>query len=108
MSSNDRGVIAFLRRLRPPGQLRDAPTLRVAPTLRDVPTPMNTLFTQLMSINAESEFLGTLTSMLASEEDLDTAMSLQGDDALTLVDILDRVSEPSVIAGFCSTSRTGT
>jgi hypothetical protein len=32
--------------------------------------------------------------MLASQEGMNTAMSLQGDDALTLVEILDQVSRP--------------
>ena len=46
-----------------------------------------------MSINIRSkEFPNLLTEMLASIEGVNTAMSLQGDDALTLVDILDQVS----------------
>ena len=49
-----------------------------------------------------------LTKMLESEQGLDAAMSLQGDDALTLVNILGQVSEPKIIGGLCSTSRTGT
>jgi hypothetical protein len=49
-----------------------------------------------MSINIRSrEFPNTLTKMLASQEGVNTAMSLQGDDALTLVDILDQVSRPT-------------
>jgi hypothetical protein len=36
--------------------------------------------------------------MLASQEGMNTAMSLQGDDALTLVDILDQVSRLRIIA----------
>lgn len=47
-----------------------------------------------MSINIRSrEFPNILTQMLASQEGVNTAMSLQGDDALTLVDILDQVGE---------------
>ena len=53
-----------------------------------------TFLTQLLSINIRSrEFSNILTKMLASPEGVNTAMSLQGDDALTLVDILDRVSK---------------
>ena len=40
------------------------------------------------------EFPSILAKMLASPEGVNTAMSLQGDDALTLVDILDQVSRP--------------
>ena len=48
-----------------------------------------------MSINVRSrEFPDLLTKMLASQEGVNTAMSLQGDDALTLVNILDQVSRP--------------
>ena len=48
-----------------------------------------------MSINVRSrEFPDLLTKMLASPEGVNTAMSLQGDDAQTLVDILDQVSRP--------------
>ena len=54
-----------------------------------------------MSVNISfNEFSNTLTKMLASQEDIDAAMSLQGDDALTLVDILDRVGS-LVITGTC-------
>jgi hypothetical protein len=53
----------------------------------------NTFLTQLMTINIRSrEFPNVLTKMLASQENVNTAMSLQGDEALTLVDILDQVS----------------
>lgn len=46
-----------------------------------------------MTINIRSrEFPNVLTKMLASQENVNTAMTLQGDDALTLVDILDQVS----------------
>lgn len=46
-----------------------------------------------MSINIRSrEFSNTLAKMLASQEGVNIAMSLQGDDALTLVDVLDQVS----------------
>ena len=46
-----------------------------------------------MSINTRSEgFPDALTQMLASQEGVNTAMSLQGDDALFLIDILDQVS----------------
>ena len=37
--------------------------------------------------------------MLASQEGMNTAMSLQGDDAVTLVDILDQVSGPTRTIG---------
>ena len=53
-----------------------------------------------MSINIRSrEFPNTLTTMLASPEGMNTAMSLQGDDAVTLVDILDQVSGPTRTIG---------
>ena len=46
-----------------------------------------------MSVNIRSrEFPNALTKMLASQEGVNTALSLQGEDALTLVDILDQVS----------------
>ena len=46
-----------------------------------------------MSIDLKSrEFLNTLATMLASQEGMNTAISLQGDDAVILVDILDQVS----------------
>jgi hypothetical protein len=38
--------------------------------------------------------LHTLTKILASQEGMNAAMSLQGDDALALVDTLDQVSKP--------------
>jgi len=49
-----------------------------------------------------------LPKVLASQTGLDVAMSLQGDDALTLVDILDRVSGLRIIGGHCSTPYPGT
>ncbi|KAF9648297.1 kinase-like protein [Thelephora ganbajun] len=53
----------------------------------------NTFLTQLMSIDITSEeFAKTLTKMLASQEGMNMAMSLQGEDALNLVDILIRLS----------------
>ena len=46
-----------------------------------------------MSIDTRSrEFPNALTKMLASQESVNTALSFQGEDALTLVDILDQVS----------------
>ena len=51
-----------------------------------------------MSINIRSrEFPNTLATMLASQEGINTAMSLQGDDAVILVDILDQVGRPMMI-----------
>ena len=45
-----------------------------------------------MSINIGSrEFPNILSRVLASQEGMNAVMSLQGDDALTLVDILDQV-----------------
>ena len=38
--------------------------------------------------------------MLASQEDVDAAISSQGEDALTLVDVLDQVSIPTGIEPF--------
>ena len=49
-----------------------------------------------MSVNIRSrEFPNALTKMLASQEGVNTALSLQGEDAMTLVDILDQVSLPT-------------
>jgi hypothetical protein len=51
-----------------------------------------------MSISVRSrEFPNTLTKMLASQEGMNTAMSMQGDDALALVEILDQVSRPWIV-----------
>ena len=48
-----------------------------------------------MSINIGSrEFPNILSRVLASQEGMNSAMSLQGDEALTLVDILDQVGRP--------------
>lgn len=59
---------------------------------------------QFRSIDLRSrEFPNTLTKMLASQEGVNAAMSLRGDDALILVDILDQVGG-SVIIGPCLTS----
>jgi len=50
-----------------------------------------------MSINIGSrEFPNSLTEMLASQEGTETTISLQDDDASTLVEILDHVSRPKV------------
>jgi hypothetical protein len=58
----------------------------------------NTSLMQFMSINIKSrEFPNALAEMLASQEGTNTAMSLQGDDALTLVDVLDQVSRPRIV-----------
>ena len=52
----------------------------------------NTFLTQLMTINVRSrEFPNALTRMLASQESVNNAMALKGEDAVTLVDILDQV-----------------
>jgi hypothetical protein len=40
------------------------------------------------------EFTNTLTKMLVSQEGTNTVTSLQGDDALALVNVLDQVSKP--------------
>ena len=54
-----------------------------------------------MSINIRSmDFPNTLNKMLASQESMNTAMSLQGDDALTLVEILDQVSRPTTFGAL--------
>ena len=53
----------------------------------------NTFPTQLMSANIKSrEFPNALTKMPISQESVNIALSPQGEDALTLVDILDQVS----------------
>lgn len=52
---------------------------------------------QLMPINIGFwKFLNTLTRMLASQGGTNNAVLLQGDDALTLVDILDQVSRQMI------------
>ena len=53
------------------------------------------------------EFTDTLANMLSSQEGVDTAMSLQGDDALTLVNTLDHVSRPRIIGPPRLIPRTG-
>ena len=69
---------------------------------------MNTFLTQLMSINTRLRgFPNTLTKMLASQEGTNTAMSLQGDDAMTLVDVLDHVSKPMMTGTPLLISCTG-
>jgi len=58
---------------------------------------MNTL-TQLTSVGMGSrESQNTLTKILASQEGVNAAMSLRGDDVLTLVDTLDQVRRQRVI-----------
>ena len=53
--------------------------------------------TRLTSTNIRSrEFSNILAKTLASQEDMNTAMSLQGDDVLILVDVLDQVSRPRI------------
>jgi len=59
----------------------------------DVPALKNAFLTQLRS----KEFPNALTELLASQEGVNAAMSLQGDDALTLVDVLDQVSRARII-----------
>ena len=62
----------------------------------------NTFPTQLVSVNIRHrELPNTPTTMLTSQEGTNTAVSLQGDDALTLVDILDQVGRPVVIGASC-------
>lgn len=57
----------------------------------------NTFLKQLISIDVGSnEFPNTLAEMLASQEGVDAAMSLQGNDALILVDVLDQVRRPMI------------
>ena len=54
---------------------------------------------QLMTVNTKSrEFPKVLNRMLASQENVNAALSLQGEDALTLIDILDQVSRPTGMA----------
>ena len=53
---------------------------------------------QLVSIYMRSsDFRDVLTKMLASQEGVNAAMSLRGEDASILVDILDQVSKPMKI-----------
>lgn len=85
MSSNDR---AF----------RVIPPNHTFLTNSDGPAPRNTFLTQLKSIDTRSRKFHTgLTRMLASQENVNTAMSLQGDNALTLVDVLDQASRQRII-----------
>jgi len=66
--------------------------------LETFPAFKNTFLTQLNSINIRSrEFPNALAKMLASQEGTNTTMALQGDDALTLVDVLDQVRRPRII-----------
>lgn len=74
----------------------------------DIPAPRNTFLAQLGSIDVRSsEFAETLAKILSSQEDVNTAISLEGDDALTFVDILDQVSGRRTTAASCLTPRTG-
>ena len=53
----------------------------------------NALLQQLFSIDAGSEeFSNVLTKLLATQDGVNAAISLQGRDAMALVDILDQVS----------------
>ena len=70
----------------------------------DVPALGNTSLAQLRTVDIKSrEFTETLAKMLSSQDDVNAAMSLQSDDALTLVDILDQVSRRRVTGAFCLT-----
>ena len=70
----------------------------------DIPAPRNTFLAQLGSIDVRSsEFTETLAKILSSQEDVNTAISLEGDDALTFVDILDQVSGRRTTAESCLT-----
>ena len=74
----------------------------------DVPALGNTFLAQLRSIDTKSKELPEiLAKMLLSKESLNTAMSLRDDDTLTLVDILDHVSRPRIIAVSCLIPHTG-
>jgi len=54
----------------------------------------NTFLTRLTSINIGSrEFPNALAKMLASRAGVDATVTLQGDDTLTLVDVLGRGSK---------------
>lgn len=53
---------------------------------------------QLMAVDVRSKkFPNALARILAFQEDANTAMPMQGDDALNLVDILDQVSRRKII-----------
>ena len=53
-----------------------------------------TFLTQLRSVNIGSrEFPEVIERMLASKEGVNVAMSLEGEDALTLVNVLDQVGK---------------
>jgi len=68
----------------------------------------NTFLTQLTSVNIRSrEFQNSLTKVLASQEGMNAVMSLQGDDALALVDILDQVSRPRITGASRLIRHTG-
>ena len=68
----------------------------------------NRFLAQLRSVDPKSkEFPEALVKMLSSKEAVNTAMSLRGDDFLTLVDILDHVSRPVIIAVSCLIPHTG-
>ena len=63
------------------------------PADKDVLALKETFLVQLKTVDIRSgELTGTLAKMLSSQEGVDTAMSLQGEDALSLIDILDHVS----------------
>ena len=61
---------------------------------RDASAFRETFLAQLRSLNVESrEIPEVIERMLASKEGVNVAMSLEGEDALTLVNILDQVGK---------------
>lgn len=76
----------------------DLPKPQLPSWLMDTLVLRNSPLTKLMSVDMRSkEFPNALAKMLASQEDVNTATPLQGDDALDLVDILDQVSKSKII-----------
>jgi len=68
----------------------------------DVPAPRNTFLAQLRNINVRSsEFTETLAEVLSSQEGVNAAISLEDDDALAFVGILDQVSRRRTTAASC-------
>ena len=67
-----------------------------------------TFITQLRKIDPRSrEFIETLDRMLGSREGVDTAMSLEGVNAVVLVNILDQVGKLRIIGTLFDQSNTG-
>ena len=87
---------------------RQSPQKNDQLTQRCILAFQKTFITQLRKIDPRSrEFIETLDRMLGSREGVDTAMSLEGVNAVVLVNILDRVGKLRIIGTLFDQSNTG-